>query len=92
MTDPAPHDLASLEPLEPLDAGAMAGGPAGGGDDPMLQLMRSGMPAPAFNPYCRDKTFYRFLFAGVREHLLGWPRGLAPDGRRAALAPAAANA
>ncbi|MFY9345208.1 MAG: hypothetical protein WAT39_22150 [Planctomycetota bacterium] len=65
MTDPAPNDLASLEPLEPLDAGAMPGGPGPGGDDPMLQLMRSGMPAPAFNPYCRDKTFYRFLFAGV---------------------------
>lgn len=27
---------------------------------------------------------HRFLFAGVRCHLLGWPRGLAPDGRRAA--------
>ncbi len=24
---------------------------------------------------------HRFLFAGVRCHLLGWPRGLAPDGR-----------
>ena len=35
---------------------------------------------------------HRFLFAGVREHLLGWPRSLAPDGRRAAIAPAAANA
>jgi len=30
-------------------------------------------------------TAHRFLFAGVRCHLLGWPRGLAPDGRRAAL-------
>ena len=27
---------------------------------------------------------HRFLLAGVRCHLLGWPRGLAPDGRRAA--------
>jgi transposase-like protein len=35
---------------------------------------------------------HRFLFAGVRCHLLGWPRGLAPDGRRAALSPAAAPA
>jgi len=35
---------------------------------------------------------HRFLFAGVRQHLLGWPRSLVPDGRRAALAPAAANA
>lgn len=35
---------------------------------------------------------HRFLFAGVRVHLLGWPRSLAPAGRRAAIAPAAANA
>jgi transposase-like protein len=35
---------------------------------------------------------HRFLFAGVRCHLLGWPRGLAPDGRRAALSTAAAPA
>jgi transposase-like protein len=27
---------------------------------------------------------HRFLFSGVRCHLLGWPRSLAPDGRRAA--------
>jgi hypothetical protein len=27
---------------------------------------------------------HRFLFDGVRCHLLGWPRSLAPDGRRAA--------
>jgi hypothetical protein len=32
---------------------------------------------------------HRFLFAGVRCHLLGWPRGLAPDGRRAAFSSAA---
>jgi len=35
---------------------------------------------------------HRFLFAGVRCHLLGWPRGLAPDGRRAAFVSAAAPA
>jgi transposase-like protein len=35
---------------------------------------------------------HRFLFAGLRRHLLGWPRSLAPDGRRAALVPAAAPA
>jgi transposase-like protein len=35
---------------------------------------------------------HRFLFDGLRQHLLGWPRGLVPDGQRAALAPAAANA
>ncbi len=33
---------------------------------------------------------HRFLFAGVRCHLLGWPRGLAPDGRRAAFSSVAA--
>lgn len=33
---------------------------------------------------------HRFLFAGVRCHLLGWPRGLTPDGRRAAFSSAAA--
>jgi hypothetical protein len=31
---------------------------------------------------------HRFLFAGVRGHLLGWPRSLAPDGRRAAFSSA----
>src|SRR6202162_5888277 len=35
---------------------------------------------------------HRFLFAGVRCHLLAWPRGLAPDGRRAAFSIAAAPA
>jgi hypothetical protein len=35
---------------------------------------------------------HRFLFAGLRQHLLGWPRSLAPDGRRAELVPAAAPA
>lgn len=35
---------------------------------------------------------HRFLFAGVRGHLLGWPRGLAPDGRRAAFSSTAAPA
>ncbi len=33
---------------------------------------------------------HRFLFAGVRCHLLGWPRGLAPTGRRVAFSSAAA--
>jgi hypothetical protein len=32
---------------------------------------------------------HRFLFGILRQHLLGWSRGLAPDGRRAALVPAA---
>jgi hypothetical protein len=32
---------------------------------------------------------HRFLFADLRFHLLGWPAFLAPDGRAAALRPAA---
>jgi len=32
---------------------------------------------------------HRFLFADLRFHLLGWPAFLAPDGRMAALRPAA---
>ena len=35
---------------------------------------------------------HRFLFAGLRQHLLGWPRGLAPDGRCAAFSSAGAPA
>ena len=35
---------------------------------------------------------HRFLFAGVRCHLLGWPRSLAPDGRCTAFSPAGAPA
>jgi transposase-like protein len=35
---------------------------------------------------------HRFLFAELRYHLLAWPRSLAPDGRRAALAPSSAPA
>jgi transposase-like protein len=33
---------------------------------------------------------HRFLFSGLRGHLLGWPRSLAPDGRRATLSSAGA--
>lgn len=66
MTDPGnPAALASLEPLEPLDAGGMSGGASSAHDEATLQALRSGLPAPAFNPYCRDKAFYKFLFAGV---------------------------
>ena len=35
---------------------------------------------------------HRFLFARLRCHLLGWPCGLVPDGRRAAFSSAAAPA
>ncbi len=63
MTDTGtPSDLASLAPLEPLDAAVAAAQPAQ--TDPMA-AQRAGLAAPAFNMHCRDKTFYRFLFAGV---------------------------
>ncbi|MCB9878286.1 MAG: hypothetical protein H6835_11870 [Planctomycetes bacterium] len=60
MTDTGTSDLASLEPLEPLD-GAMAGAPA----EDLMAHNRAGLAAPAHSLYCRDKSFYRFLFAGV---------------------------
>ncbi len=33
---------------------------------------------------------HRFLFSSVRQHLLGWPRSLVPDGRPTTLIPTAA--
>ncbi|MCC7066244.1 MAG: hypothetical protein IT456_25850 [Planctomycetes bacterium] len=63
MTNPG--DLASLEPLEPLDTGATDGAGVVTNEDALLQAARSGLPCPAFNPYCRDKSNYKFLFAGV---------------------------
>jgi transposase-like protein len=35
---------------------------------------------------------HRFLFASLRQHLLGWPPSLAPAGRRAAIIPSVAPA
>ena len=55
-------------------------------------------PVPAANFVCRALRMlesigwiaaHRFLFADLRFHLLGWPAFLAPDGRVAALRPAA---
>lgn len=61
-----PGDLATLEPLEPLEAGGPGGTPgAMTADEAMMQAMRSGLPAPAMNPFCRDKAYYKFLWAGV---------------------------
>lgn len=34
---------------------------------------------------------HRFLFSQLRAHLLGWPRSLIPDGRRATVSPAASS-
>jgi hypothetical protein len=58
-------------------------------------------PAPALNFVARALTMlhtvswipaHRFLLAELRQHLLGWPDGLAPHGRRVAMHPAAAPA
>ena len=80
MTDSGtPPELATLEPLEPLDAGGAAAVPMPApGGDASLQALRSSLPAPAFNPFCRDKTYYRFLFAGVLM-LLGCLMPFGPD-------------
>lgn len=64
MSDTAtPGELEPLAPLEPLDVGGGMEGPSN--DEATVMALRSGLPAPAFNPMCRDKTFYKFLFAGV---------------------------
>jgi len=61
-------------------------------------LAAKATPPPASNFVCRALTMlesigwiaaHRFLFADLRMHLLGWPAFLAPDGRVAALRPAA---
>ena len=64
-----------------------------------LAALTQPTPAPDFVHRAMDMleftgwiSAHRFLFAGVRCHLLGWPRGLAPDGRRAAVSSAAVPA
>jgi len=58
-------------------------------------------PPPAPNFVARALTMlnaagwipaHRFLFSGLRQHLLGWSRSLIPDGRHAAIPLAAAPA
>jgi len=58
-------------------------------------------PAPALNFVARALTMinaaswiaaHRFLFADLRQHLLGWSRSLIPDGRRVTIPTAAAPA
>ena len=58
-------------------------------------------PAPALDFVARALTMlhtvswipaHRFLLAELRQHLLGWPDGLAPHGRRVAMHPAVAPA
>jgi len=61
-----------------------------------LAALAAPPPAPSFVRRALDmlQSFgwiaaHRFLFADLRFHLLGWPAFLAPDGRWAALRPAA---
>ena len=58
-------------------------------------------PPPALNFVARALAMldaaswipaHRFLFAGLRQHLLGWSRSLIPNGRRVTIRPAAAPA
>jgi transposase-like protein len=58
-------------------------------------------PAPALNFISRALLMlnaagwiaaHHFLFADLRQHLLGWSRSLIPDGRRVTIRPAAAPA
>ena len=58
-------------------------------------------PPPALNFVARALAMlnaagwipaHRFLFAGLRQHLLGWSRSLIPDGRRVRIPPAPAPA
>jgi transposase-like protein len=60
-----------------------------------LAALTAPMPAPNFVTralqMCQAVGWiaaHRFLFSGLRAHLLGWPRFLVPDGRRATLRPA----
>ncbi len=64
-----------------------------------LAALTKPLPAPGFVPRALAMLessgwipAHRFLFTGVRQHLLGWPRSLAPDGRRIVIAPTAAPA
>jgi hypothetical protein len=59
-----------------------------------LAALTKPVPAPDFVHRALDMLessgwilAHRFLFTNMRHHLLGWPRSLFPDGRRAALVP-----
>lgn len=61
-----------------------------------LAALISTPPAPSFVTRALQRfeslgwiRSHRFLFSQLRVHLLGWPRSLAPDGRRATLPSAA---
>ncbi|MGE3171236.1 MAG: hypothetical protein AB7O97_01340 [Planctomycetota bacterium] len=63
MTDSG--NVPELQELESLEPGASADGGTAAMDERALQTMRAGLPPPAFNPICTDKTSYRFLMCGV---------------------------
>lgn len=65
MTDPGNEPV--LQDLEPLDAGmpATENSAAMAGMAEVAQGPSTGLPTPAFNPRCTDKTSYRFLMCGV---------------------------
>lgn len=65
MTDGNDPQLQDLEPLDPGEPQGAAIPAMPGVDEATLQALRSGLPAPAFNPMCRDKASYRFLMCGV---------------------------
>jgi hypothetical protein len=70
---------------------------------PALSLTLASMTVPAAAPDLVTRALHmlqaigwiaahRFLFSALRAHLLGWPDFLAPNGQRAALAPAGSSA
>lgn len=64
-------NVPELPDLEPLDDGAApAEAPAAAAQqasiaEASLQALRAGLPAPAFNPRCTDKAYYRLLMCSV---------------------------
>jgi hypothetical protein len=70
---------------------------------PALSLALAPLAAPVPVPDCVVRALamlqsigwiaaHRFLFSDLRVHRLGWPDFLAPQGRRATLAPAVPSA
>lgn len=62
-------DIPELQDLEPIESpaapeAAAGAAPAMASPDAVVQQLRSGLPAPAYNPRA-DKFYFRFLFCGV---------------------------
>ncbi len=62
--------LQDLEPLDAAEAMAQEAQPSQA-DGPVVAAPSAGLPPPAFNPRCTDKTSYRFLMCGVLMMLGG---------------------